>query len=133
MSLPKTLPVRYIGAKPSKTDNVTWTGLTWAPGQVHQVPTDAAIKLVGAHPTVWELDETAANAGPAPEPPAISDVPVLADVMEPATGRTLAIEETIAGMSRNELKAYALRHEIDVPLNGSETTLRKAIIDASRA
>lgn len=45
----------YIGTKERKEDNVAGTGLSWTPGQTHEVSALAASKL-SAHPSVWEVD-----------------------------------------------------------------------------
>lgn len=47
--------IRYIGCKPSKTDNVAMTGIFWpAQGDEKEVP-DTAVPLLLKHPNVWEL------------------------------------------------------------------------------
>lgn len=50
--------VQYVGAKPSKADNIAGTGLTWGPGQAHDVPIEAWEKLA-KHPDVWALVDDA--------------------------------------------------------------------------
>ncbi len=48
--------IAYIGLKFSKTDNVAGTGLTWAAGQAHEVPSlDACAKLL-RHADVWAAE-----------------------------------------------------------------------------
>lgn len=44
--------VRYVGIKASRRDNLAWTGLTWTPGQVHEVADEAAAILL-RFPSVW--------------------------------------------------------------------------------
>lgn len=65
-----TIPIFYVGRKVRVTDNaIAGTGLTWVPGQSHDVPHLAAEKLL-RHPDVWATDAptpwtvTAAPAGP---------------------------------------------------------------------
>lgn len=48
--------IQYVGIKPLKKDTVARTGLIWAPGQVHPVPDDAALKLLGFS-SVWKEAE----------------------------------------------------------------------------
>ena len=48
------VPVKYIGKKQEKTDNVANTGLTWTRGQIHGVPPVAA-QILAKHPTVWQI------------------------------------------------------------------------------
>lgn len=56
------MQIKYVGVKPSKTDNVAGTRLTWLPGQVHEVDVVAAAKLL-KHPDIWaEFDLKAAEA-----------------------------------------------------------------------
>jgi hypothetical protein len=49
---PKGVPVKYIGRKAVKYDNVCSTGLQWTPGQVIMVPREVAERLL-RHPDVW--------------------------------------------------------------------------------
>ena len=50
----------YTGKKREKKDNVAGTGLTWAAGQAHEVPSlDACAKLL-RHSDVWALADGAA-------------------------------------------------------------------------
>lgn len=58
-----TVPVKYVGYRQSKTDLTAGTGLVWKPGQVHQVPEEAARVLL-KYPDVWAL---AGNAKLKPE------------------------------------------------------------------
>ena len=63
--------ITYIGLKASKTDNVAGTGLTWAAGQAHEVPSlDACAKLL-RHSDVWALADGAA----VPEVPEVPETP----------------------------------------------------------
>lgn len=59
--------ISYIGDKPSKVDNVAGTGLTWTPGQVHEVENLEAARKLLAHSGVWALDDAAENARRAEE------------------------------------------------------------------
>lgn len=46
-------PVRYIGPKETKTDNLYGTGAVWhGPGDIQQVPVSAVRKLL-SHPRIW--------------------------------------------------------------------------------
>lgn len=51
--------IAYIGTKPNKADNVAGTGLSWTPGQVHEVENPEACKKLLAHSCVWVLDNSA--------------------------------------------------------------------------
>lgn len=49
------IQVRYIGLKPTKTDNVAGTDAVWnGPGSVQEV-SDAAWEKLKKHPSVWQL------------------------------------------------------------------------------
>lgn len=48
------VPVRYVGKKDEKVDNVAGTGLVWTRGQVHLVPPLVAQKLA-RYPDVWKI------------------------------------------------------------------------------
>ena len=52
------LPVKYIGKKQQKVDNVANTGLIWTPGQIHFLPPLVAQKL-SAVKDVWEVVDDA--------------------------------------------------------------------------
>lgn len=44
----------YIGSKELKVDNVNGSGLTWTPGQTHEVTLKQAVRFA-EHPDVWEV------------------------------------------------------------------------------
>lgn len=82
-----TVQVEYIGAKPSKTDNIGGTGIVWmGEGDVQPVPIEAWAKMM-KHTGVWRAVETAdpaprslASATPAPAPtPAPTPAPAPAE------------------------------------------------------
>jgi hypothetical protein len=52
--------IEYVGAKPSKPDNVAGTGIVWhGPGDVQEVPDPAACALLLRHREVWREQATA--------------------------------------------------------------------------
>lgn len=55
------MKILYVGKKPSKNDTVAGTGLVWAPGQVHEVTDEAAVRLL-KHPDVWAVADNWRNA-----------------------------------------------------------------------
>lgn len=62
--------ITYIGLKPTKTDNVANTGLTWAAGQAHEVASlDACAKLL-RHADVWAVADEDTKAPADDLPPA---------------------------------------------------------------
>ena len=65
--------VAYIGLKPTKSDNVAGTGLTWQRGQVHDIVDDAKAAKLLEHKNVWVdgSDETKIVLLQAPEPVAL--------------------------------------------------------------
>lgn len=104
--------VKYIGAKPRKTDNVAGTGVVWAGyGDVQDVPDDAWPKLC-KFPDVWEQVDD--EADPLPGGGGL-------DPVDPApTG-------DMASMSDAELKAFATMHGLKVDLRKRGESLRIAI------
>lgn len=70
----KQIGIKYVGAKPRKTDTVAGTGLTWLDAeQVHYVTEAIAAQLL-AHPDVWaasgskEVADSLVDLGIAPPP-----------------------------------------------------------------
>jgi hypothetical protein len=51
--------IAYIGGKSVKVDNIAGTGLSWTPGQVHEVESPEACRKLLAHSGVWVLDNAA--------------------------------------------------------------------------
>lgn len=47
-----TIRIGYCGCKPSETDHTYGTGLTWTPGQVHDVPLETWARMA-KHTDVW--------------------------------------------------------------------------------
>lgn len=56
------MKIKYVGKKDVEHDTVAGTGLVWGPGEVHEVPEAAALRLLN-HPDVWEAvpDSTPAS------------------------------------------------------------------------
>lgn len=70
----KQIGIRYVGAKPHKTDTTAGTGLEWIDAeQVHYVAQAVATQLL-KHPDVWaaagskEVADSLADLGIAPPP-----------------------------------------------------------------
>ena len=54
--------IAYIGLKPTKTDNVAGTGLTWVAGQEHEVANlGACAKLLRATAAWWASSSSVLN------------------------------------------------------------------------
>lgn len=60
--------IAYIGLKPTKTDNVAGTGLTWVAGQEHEVANLGACAKLLRHADVWAVAGVEA-------PPAVPETP----------------------------------------------------------
>ena len=74
--------VKYVGSKPLKYDNVTYSRHTWAPGQVVEVPDPVGARLV-RHPTVWAAVDAGGDAAVVPPVAKLSVDPAdLASVYE---------------------------------------------------
>jgi len=50
------VPIKHVGTRPSKTDNVAGSGLTWNGDETHLVPDDKALILL-RYPDVWTFDK----------------------------------------------------------------------------
>jgi len=92
----KGVGVKYIGDHQYHTDIHYGTGLTWAPGQVHNVSDDAAKNLL-AHADVYEESEL-----------------IVGDVMcvhvEEIPARVPPMLPPVERMGKKELRDYALSH-----------------------
>ena len=99
--------VRYVGLKPSSTDAVAGTGLTWhGQGDVLPVPAAAWEKLKN-HPDVWELVDSsaepvsvagtlgAANSAPGAELSATTDADSLDALRELAKAKGVTVHHKI--------------------------------------
>jgi len=124
------VPVKYVGCKELKNDNVAGTGLSWKRGQVHLVPVGQAALLI-RHPTVWELaDKADAGAVPAADVRAddgqLEDVDtVLPNMNEMSRDGVIALAETRFGirLDANVTKAHAMALIVDLQ-NASEVSAK---------
>lgn len=78
--------IAYIGLKPTKTDNVAGTGLTWVAGQEHEVANLGACAKLLRHADVWAV------AGVEAAPPAVPETP---ETPETGTDDTNKPTETV--------------------------------------
>lgn len=67
----------YIGNKPQKSDNVAGTGLSWTPGQTHEVEDDKKAEKLLEHTSVWA---DASKPFEVRKPLAVADAPPPAQV-----------------------------------------------------
>lgn len=58
------VPIKYIGTKSRKLDNVAGTDLVWSPGEIHVVPSILAPKFL-KYPDVWAVPENFEAEDPA--------------------------------------------------------------------
>lgn len=109
-------PIRYIGKKARKEDNVAFTGLYWAPGQVHIVPPIIAERLL-RHADIWAVaDDTELQTDPA----AVGIVVTEGDIQKPEQGQRKPFDlPNLQGMTKPDLQAYALG-EFGVQIDGRE-------------
>lgn len=135
--------VKYIGLKPSKTDNVAGSGIVWSgQGDVQEVPDEAAQKLL-RHPEVWCLDEPAdkpagePESDPAGKPAGDADEPAGEQSdqagLERATFKLQAEDGSVidlATMDDKALKAFVTEHGLSVDLRKRGDALRGSIMAA---
>lgn len=115
-----SIPIKYIGPKRVYVEHLYQTGLTWEPGQVVDVPEEAAVKLL-RHP---EFEDMRKNKTP---------IVVTKEVEEPEEPDEDLLERVplanLEGLTKEQLVSYAHRN-FGVVLDSS---LKKAdLIEAVR-
>lgn len=98
-------PIRYIGKKERKEDNVAHTGTVWnGNGDVQNVPDNAVAKLL-VHTDSWELAGDAQKSGDELQQTtstAKSNEPTEADMKPPMVN--------LETMDKDALRSYAQQH-----------------------
>lgn len=89
--------IKYIGEREAHIDNLYGTGLTWAPGEVHNVSDEAATKMV-AHTDVYEEVKPVKGEAAA----------AILKATEPDPNK--APLPNLEGMDKVELQSYAQQH-----------------------
>lgn len=106
-SLGGLVPVKYIGKKIQKADNVAGTGLSWSAGEIHLLKPGAAGQLL-KHADIWKevgVDELNAH------PELIGRIDTGAEpsiVKKPDEDYVVTLPSNLAQMKKSELQAYAL-------------------------
>lgn len=106
-SLGGLVPVKYIGKKIQKADNVAGTGLSWSAGEIHLLKPGAAGQLL-KHADIWKevgVDELNAHAE------LIGRIDTGAEpsiVKKPDEDYVVTLPSNLAQMKKSELQAYAL-------------------------
>lgn len=104
----KTVLVEYVGLKPSRTDNLYGTNITWeGPGDVREVPADTWARMK-VHRDIWrEVVPGTSSLAPAPAPapaePLVADAATAPSTPPAPPAPTVALE----AMTRDELFALA--------------------------
>jgi hypothetical protein len=120
---PKTVPLRYVGKKPSEVDHIYGTGIQWIKGisDVQEVPEDKAPFLL-AHPDVWADARTEKQREKRPIP-AVERQSL--QVNDPAPHHILLPDINTMTATRDELRDYAHRHfGIELAEKATQETLR---------
>ncbi|MAK55664.1 MAG: hypothetical protein CML17_07460 [Pusillimonas sp.] len=100
------LPVKYIGKKPQKVDNVANTGLIWTPGQIHFLPPMVAQKL-SAVKDVWQIvDDATVDQDPANIGLVVTQVDPDVSEHDDPNPRTFDLPN-LEGMTRADISQYA--------------------------
>lgn len=106
-SLGGLVPVKYIGKKIQKADNVAGTGLSWSAGEIHLLKPGAAGQLL-KHADIWmEVGVDELNA----HPELIGRIDTGAEpsiVKKPDEDYVVTLPSNLAQMKKSELQAYAL-------------------------
>jgi hypothetical protein len=107
------IPVRYIGGKPLKTDNVAHTPTVWhGHGDVQMVEPKTWEKLQ-AHPNVWQLAEEPAPTASTDSKPVNTDPPPLKyELVMTEDGKDTAV--VLDAMDLDALKAFNTKHKLGV-------------------
>lgn len=136
------VPIKHVGNRQKRDDNVAGTGLTWIGDETHLVPDDKAVKLL-KFPDVWAFDESAldAHSGVTMEGMVPLTVYVtasdfeavasgLADMMvvHKQPGAVKELNDELTDLDRDGLLALADRHEIKVDRRMGEDKLREFIL-----
>jgi hypothetical protein len=115
-------PIRYIGKKARKEDNVAHTGTVWnGPGDVQNVPDGAAAKLL-VHTDCWVLADGETVADPASAGDVVASTEVENDERNPPL-------VNLDAMDKEALRSYAQQnfgHAFHP--NTGEAKMRQAII-----
>lgn len=116
-----TVGVTYIHRRPSFTDNIYGTGLTFVPGQTRDLPTELARSFL-RHTDVFERapepeGEPPANKSEAEAKPPTDDTKALLeksdakkDAERQETNALMDIKDSVARMDAQHLAAYAMTH-----------------------
>lgn len=107
----------YLGAKAFKRDTVYGTNLTWAKGEVQQVPSQQANQMANNHPDVYALENSErwkqykAGTLATPELPTVGAEPTIEELIEQ---RLTTLRKELESLPRAEMVP---EHEVVKQLN----------------
>lgn len=110
------VPITYIGKKPRKEDNVTFSGLVWTQGQTHIVPLLVAEKLL-AYPYIWKREDEATVSEKG------VSIVLTEEDLKPEVEQEQFVDielPNLQGMTKADLQAYALG-EFNIQFGARET------------
>ena len=102
------VPIKYIGTKAAKADNVAGTDLVWAPGEIHVVPSILAPKFL-KHADVWAVPENFDAEDPAMVGLVIEDSELKPEVPEEEQDPSFPIPDSFIGVTKENLVQIAQR------------------------
>ena len=101
------IPVRYVGKKARKLDNVAGTGVEWTPGQVHILPPLVAQKLV-RFADIWrEADPSEVEADPASLGMVVETQTAESQIKPPEINQPTFDLPNLQGMTKTDLQTFA--------------------------
>jgi hypothetical protein len=103
------VPIKYIGTKSRKTDNVAGTDLVWSPGEIHVVPSILAPKFI-KYPDVWAVPENFEAEDPAVVGLVIEDSEAVKTVEEEELNTPMVeIPNSFVGFNKEQIAQLAHR------------------------
>jgi len=128
------VPVKYVGRKHEKRDNVAGTDLVWLHGQIHLVPPLIASKLK-RHADVWcvvSYDEV--DADPAAVGLVVTDDEVPSSVQQPVLDQEEDKPQSLdlpnlQGMTRADIVTYAMsQFQLQLPSYAKKEEMIQAVV-----
>ena len=138
--------IKYVGLKQDgETAFSRETGITWFPGDSHEVPEGMAKRMLN-HPDVFALDGSAKVAKPTLQPPApaapastepVTETQVSTDPANIKLAPGAAVNPTEAkvdlnALDKDALHALAKERGVKVHHNAGADKVREALIDAQQ-
>jgi len=103
----------YIGRKGMKADNVAQTGLTWTPGEIHEVPDAKKADKLLEYSNVWADADKDYEFVKEPMPPESPEPEPRVQLMPQGGGEASPFWEPVIIVVPNEVFAKLQAHEME--------------------